>query len=121
MSKVELTVKANIIRVEWGGNPYVWDPDKKLDDLPYGTGRLIDFEDVDNNADDPWFIFYAEDCAFPTPHLIRAASWENAYEAFIDQEVERGHYVITEEEDPECWAELQKENGNPSCNFLEAC
>lgn len=58
--------------------------------------------DIDTEAsvstDDPWFIFYVADCAWPSYHAIQSQSWEDAYEQFIDQEAERGHYVLKREE-----------------------
>lgn len=32
-----------------------------------------------------WFIFYVADCFCPPLYLIRANSWEDAYEAFCDE------------------------------------
>ena len=83
---------------------YVWDPDKLI--TPVGgfssvrVGKGDDCVSLSSLTlnyswpDEPIFVFYVADCAWPTLHAIQAASWENAYEDFCEQEADRGHYLI---------------------------
>lgn len=89
---------------------YVWDPDKLItpvggfSSVRVGKGNdcvsLSSLTLNDSWDDEPIFVFFVEDCAFPIFHAIQAASWENAYEDFCEQEADRGHYLI-KDDDPD--------------------
>ena len=40
-------------------------------------------------ANDVWVAFYIEDCFDPPVYIVRASSWEEAYEGFIDWQVDQ--------------------------------
>lgn len=76
---------------------------------------------VSDNAyddDDPFFIFYVSDCAFPPFYVVRGRSFEDAYEAFVDDCVERKDgSVVIDYKDPEAVKDYGLDGENPSCNF----
>jgi hypothetical protein len=87
-----ITIKAR--KISW--DRYAWAADPN-DEIRFGQKRVSSL-DVEYSSDekDPFFAFFAEDCMDPAIHVIRARSFEAAYEVFIDQEADRGHYVIDE-------------------------
>lgn len=50
--------------------------------------RIIDNQYGSADASSPWFAFWQEDCAFPPIYLVRAETWEAAYEDFCDEVLE---------------------------------
>ena len=46
--------------------------------------RIIDNQYGSTDASSPWFAFWQEDCAFPPIYLVRAETWEAAYDDFCD-------------------------------------
>ena len=95
----ELEVKATRIVFD---DRYVWttDPTEQYSSTEqYKIVSSVDTE-VSYGSDDAWFAFFAEDCFDPSIHMIRAPSFEAAYYQFVEQEAERGHYVI-DENDPD--------------------
>ena len=104
---IQLELKYAILTLDGANAPdttrYVWDPEKIL--LPYGASSVRLGKGDDNVSlssltlndawpEEPIFIFYVEDCAWPSFHAIQAASWEDAFEDFCEQEADRGHYLI---------------------------
>ena len=51
----------------------------------------------EDSDDERWFIFYVEDCYSPPMTLVRARSWEEAYEIYIDWAAEHRGLEITED------------------------
>jgi hypothetical protein len=105
---ITISETGNVLTLRSGDRLYTYDPDKRMGPALSTERAILSSVDTDAAHDDsPWFVFYVEDCAFPTFHAIRADSWETAYEVFIDQEAERGHYVIKREdlspEDEAAW------------------
>jgi hypothetical protein len=113
MATIQIDLKYAILTLNGLNTPdtvrYVWDPEKVL--LPYGAGSVRLGKGDDNVSlssltlneswpEEPVWIFYVEDCAFPSFHAIQAATWEDAYEDFCEQEADRGHYLI-KDDDPD--------------------
>ena len=96
-----------IMVVDSQGNEWLWEKSKKKAahdpmDRVGGPFRLSDF--IDDNGD-KFFIMTVVDCAFPLSDLVRADSFESAYEAYIDWAAKRRHLEISIEDlkdyDPE--------------------
>ena len=68
------------------------------------TSRIID---ESGDAEAKWFGFYEEDCMAPPIYLVRAHTFEQAYEDFIDSRPE----VSFEDLDEEQREELEKSGG----------
>lgn len=69
------------------------------------TSRIID---ECGDADARWFGFYEEDCASPPIYLVRAHTFEQAYEDFIDSRPE----VDVDDLDEEQRAMVEDREGN---------
>jgi hypothetical protein len=98
-----------------GGSTYV-----KTDEDCYPDTKVSGLIVSDNayNDDDPFFIFFISDCAFPPFYVVRGRSFEDAYEAFIDDCVERKDAgILLDWKDPEHVKDYGLETDNPSCNF----
>jgi hypothetical protein len=112
----------NVLWLRRGDRFYLYDPDHLVDTMndQRNITRLSSVEICGGyRSGDQWFIFYAEDCFQPSLHAIQAEEWGEAYEQFIEQEAERGHYLVTEESDPEKWAEIEAsaQHGNMPDNI----
>lgn len=96
---LEIDAHKAVLRFTLHGRPLVHDPRPQEDRPPllsHEGARASSVSADEGFADSPWFAFWAEDCAFPVFHVIRAQSWEDAYEVFCEQEADRGHYLIQE-------------------------
>lgn len=96
-NKFSVNVKVASLSFAWGSGRLVWG----TEDIAYGDKKASSVDvSASYNDDDPWFAFYCEDCFDPSIHIIRAPTRDDAYEVFLDQEAERGHYVI-DDDDPD--------------------
>jgi len=88
-------VRINAVNVNLYGTVYRW----SFRPEPYDptVGRISTLT-IDGGEDARWFVFYVEDCHSPALHLYRADSWERAYECFISDEADRGHYLINDDD-----------------------
>lgn len=78
---------------------WLWDETKLLKshdpmDRVGGPYRIVDFIGDQSIAGDRWFLFAVADCAFPLHDLVRADSWEEAYEIYCDWAAEHRHIKI---------------------------
>lgn len=97
----KMTVEVQPTSLHWGypSTPtqgavdvYLWEAEPG--EHVYGVKKVdIDTEDSYND-DDEWFACAVGDCMDPPVTLIRAPSWEDAYERFCELEADRGHYLI---------------------------
>jgi len=81
------------------GEEWVWQKEKNVEthhpmDRVGGPFGLSDF--VDEGSGEHLFVFSVVDCAFPIYDLVRADSWEDAYEAYIDWAASHRHLAIQE-------------------------
>jgi hypothetical protein len=82
-----------------GNEEWVWQKGKEIEshdpaDRVGGPYRLYDF--VDEGSGEHLYIFVVVDSYFPAYDLVRADSWEDAYEAYIDWAARRRHLAIEE-------------------------
>lgn len=70
--------------------------------------------DVTDDAEDPWFAFWEEDCMAPPIYVIRAANFEDAYEHFCDEVV--GKHPISEAD----LEDYRLPDGELSCNYTSS-
>lgn len=87
-----------VITVTNGGRLFVFDPKEGPVDMPYGVKRLSSF--TDEETDGSLWCFFAEDCFDPSIHLVRAYTFEDAYEFFCQLQADIGHYLI-QHDDPD--------------------
>lgn len=52
--------------------------------MSYQPTRASGLIDESGGPEALWFAFWEEDCAWPAIHVVRAESWEQAYEDFCD-------------------------------------
>lgn len=79
--KIDMT-KARLV-FDWRFRPLVINPreSERFDVHAVPLSRVID-ESGDSEA--VWFAFFEEDCFDPPIYIVRAESWEQAYEDFLD-------------------------------------
>lgn len=79
------------------GNDWVWQKGKEITahdpaDRVGGPFRIYDL--VDEGSGEKLFIFAVADSYFPLHDLVRADTFEDAYEAYIDWAAKRRHLAI---------------------------
>lgn len=77
---------------------YILNP---LDDEPSDALRIVKLSgiiDEEQDAEARWFIFCEADCAWPAHYVVRALTWEQAEEDFIEACVEPLHDDEVEDE-----------------------
>lgn len=79
------------------GEEWVWQKGKEIvahdpADRVGGPYRIYDF--IDEGSGEHLFIFAVADSYFPLHDLVRADSFEDAYEAYIDWAAKRRHIAI---------------------------
>jgi hypothetical protein len=65
--------------------------------------------DEEQDSEARWFIFCEADCAWPTHYIVRATTWEQAWEDFVEACVESMHT----DEVPEEYDGERKRDGSP--------
>ena len=101
-----------------GGSTYV-----KMDGPNYDRDLYLKVQSLivsDNafNDDDPFFVFFISDRFSPPLYVVRGRNFEDAYEAFVDDCVERKDAsVVIDFKDLEAVKDYGLETNNPSCNF----
>lgn len=104
------------IWVESGGFLWVWNPDKTVEshdlmDRVGGPYHIVDF--LDESDGERWFIFAVVDCHFPARDLVRADSFEGAYEEYVDWAAENRHIKIEEGD----YADYKVESDESTCGW----
>jgi hypothetical protein len=84
-----------------GGEEWVWQKGREIEahdpaDRLGGPYRLYDF--VDTGSGEHLYIFAVVDSAFPAYDLVRADSFEDAYEAYIDWAAHHRNIAIDEQD-----------------------
>jgi hypothetical protein len=88
-------VKIAEIRFPWGEGELVWPRPVGAQQFSWGDKFASSYDDsASYDDDDPWFAFWVADCFDPSIHVIRAPSFETAYEVFCEREADRGFYLI---------------------------
>lgn len=81
---VELELAVSRLTFQWCDRTLVWDanPDSQWEPDVYRASGMYDESGF---ATGRWFVFYHEDCFQPSVYVIRAESFETAYEVFIEE------------------------------------
>lgn len=96
---------------------WVFNPDKTIDTHcpedrcggPYGLFAVVNPDDYGER----WFIFAVVDSHFPLRELVRADSFDDAYEIYVDHAAEHWHLKI----EPEEFADYGVDTDSPTCSF----
>jgi hypothetical protein len=78
-------------------------------DVPPGPGRISGFNN--NWGSGSWFMFWIVDCAFPCCYIVQHDSENDAYEEFLDWQVDQ--LMI----DPDDYKDYGLDGDNPTCSF----
>ena len=78
-----IEIEAVALIFEWQFAPLYYHPDD-AQQTPEGHRRAADLDD-EHGPGGLWFAFYHEDCFEPPVYIIRARSWEEAYESFLEE------------------------------------
>ena len=81
--EIEIDLTKDRVEFEWRFSPLVINP--REDEYQVHKVPLSRVIDECGDADAEWFAFFEENCFDPPIYLVRARSWEQAYEDFCDQ------------------------------------
>lgn len=89
--KIDLEVDLKKYRLQFTGFAHGLIVNPHGDEVSLSSGpqtvplkQVIDEQYGGADSGSPWFAFWVEDCAFPNVWLVRAESFESAYENFCD-------------------------------------
>ena len=90
---IEFDLKTTRLEFRGLGNGLIVNPRPDETGMSYQpasvpTSRVIDNQYGGADSDSPWFVFFHENCAWPSYWIVRAESWESAYEEFLDEQPE---------------------------------
>lgn len=91
---IRLSETDGCIALRWEGDGYqlYWNADPDIREFPERVhSRRVSEVNVDEGAwaSDVWVAFSIQDCFDPPVYIVRASSWEEAYETFIDWQVDQ--------------------------------
>lgn len=83
---IEFDTATDRIEFAWKFRPLVINAEEseRFDVHNVPVSRVIDNQYGAADSASPWFAFYVEDCFDPPIWLVRADSWESAYDDFVD-------------------------------------
>ena len=109
---LEIDLKTARLEFRWAHPNLVINP--RESDAPGIDVRAVPAERVllgdSYSSDERWFAFYEEDCFDPPVWIVRADSWETAYEVFCDEALDS---VDLEDLDPEQRVAVEGEGNLP--------
>lgn len=81
------------LKFDWESHQLLWEAEPVSEHYHPFAENVRRVSDVNIEqagwGNDVWVAFYIEDCFDPPVYILRASSWEEAYEEFIDWQVDQ--------------------------------